>query len=245
MSKLEATLTGRRVERDLVRADEEPPLVRALRCYLEKRPAEAIACLKDCDKLSQELLLCVLPVAARLGEGDIERASPEEAAVLAEQLDGVESRLRPRAALAIDRMCFCRRIETFGVYEPLSDGPAFRPGEWAQVYVELRNFSCEHQDGGPAALEYTTRLVSSAEIRDRAGRKVWPAGPGRLSFRRKGPQESRSAWHDYFDNYSLRVPELPAGPYTLWIEVQDAPTGRAVRRSLDFRVDAAGQGRGP
>lgn len=241
--KLTATLTARRAS-PAERPAEEPPLLRALRCYLDRHPDEAIACLKPCDKLSQELLLCVLPVAARLGEGNIERAGPEEVAVLADQLSGVEDRLRPRAALAIDRMCFCRRIETFGVYEPLPDEPAFRPGEWALVYVELRNFTCERHDAPPAAA-YATRLVSSAEIRDRAGHKVWPEGPGRLVFRRKGPEESRSPWHDYFDNCSLRVPELSAGPYTLWIEVQDVPTGRSVRRSLDFRVDAVGQGRGP
>ncbi len=238
-----ATLTARRQVREPAPSERqaEPSLVRALRCYLDKRPAEAIACLKDCDKLSQELLLCVLPMAARLGEGNIDHASPEEVAVMVEQLGGVEDRLRPRASLAIERMCFCRRIESFGVYEPLPDEPAYRPGQWALVYIELRNFTCERREGsGP----FATRLVCSAEIRDRSGRRVWPEGPGRLVFNRKGPDESRSAWHDYFDNCSLRMPMLAPGAYSLWIEVQDAPTGRKAEHAIDFRVDAVGQARG-
>ena len=218
--------------------NKEPPLVEALRDFLQKRPAEAIGRFKECDRLSQEMLLGLLPLTARAGEGDLEKASPEQMAVLLDQVDSLEAPLRTRAPLAIDKICFCRRIDAFGVYDQLPDEPTFQPGDWALVYVELRNFSCERHEAGAAIVSYGTRLVSAAEIRDYRGNKVWPSGAERLVFRRKGPEESRTPWHDYFDNCSLRVPELPPGRYTLWIEIEDAPTKRSVKRSLDFRVSS-------
>lgn len=218
--------------------NKEPPLVEALRDFLQKRPAEAIGRFKECDRLSQEMLLGLLPLTARAGEGDLEKASPEQMAVLLDQVDSLEAPLRTRAPLAIDKICFCRRIEAFGVYDQLPDEPTFQPGDWALVYVELRNFSCERHEAAAGIVSYGTRLVSAAEIRDYRGSKVWPSGAERLLFRRKGPEESRTPWHDYFDNCSLRVPELPPGRYTLWIEIEDVPTKRSVKRSLDFRVSS-------
>lgn len=224
--------------------NKDPALVTALREFLDKRPADAIGQLKDYDRLSQELLLGLLPLTARAGEGNLEKASPEQLAILLDQVDSLEAPLRVRAPLEIDKICFCRRIEAFGVYDQLPDEPAFQPGDWALVYVELRNFTCERRDGAAGLVSYGTRLVSAAEIRDYAGKKVWPSGPDQLVFRRKGPEESRTPWHDYFDNCSLRVPALAPGRYTLWIEIQDVPTKRTVKRSLDFRVSSSVPDRG-
>ena len=40
----------------------EPPLVSALRCFMDKRPTEAADYLRGYDKASQDLLLCMLPL---------------------------------------------------------------------------------------------------------------------------------------------------------------------------------------
>ena len=59
----------------------------------------------------------------------------------------VAGRGQQRAALDIEKICFCREIKTFGVYDPWPEDHAFqagvedRPGELVQVYVELRNFT--------------------------------------------------------------------------------------------------------
>lgn len=227
--------------------DEKPreaPLMAAMRCYLEKRPAEALEQLKGLDPLPQEVLLGVLPLAARFAEPGAAPVSPEEAAVLLDQVTSLEAPFRGRAPLVIDQMCFCHRVDSFGVYDPLPDEPLFQPGDWALLYVELRNFSTERRDQGAGRSVYVTHLISSAEVCDYAGRKVWPAGPDRLVFQRKGPDESRSPWHDYFDSCSFRVPRLPAGRYTLWIQVEDGPTKRVARHSADFRVGAPANGLG-
>jgi hypothetical protein len=228
-----------------IRAKTEEPLVAALRCFLDKHPAEAVECLKGCDRANKEALLCLLPLAVRLNEGGLDGVRSEEAAQVLDELHALEVPLRRRAPLRIEKMCFCKWIEAFGRYDPIADGQAVfeagcngQLGGMVQVYAEVRNFASE--DRGPVHL---TRLVSWAEIRDYAQGKT----VARIDFDNK-VDESRSPRQDYFINYRFRVPaHLPPGPYTLWIYVKDAlaqPTRPPAQRSLDFRVVAGGSARG-
>src|SRR5262245_23549312 len=127
----------------------DPPLVGALRCFLEKRPEEAVALLQCYDKPNQEILLGLLPLARRLTEGSLNRTSRQEVSAMVDQLQSVAVPLRTRAELVIDKMCFCEQVKGFGVYKALPEDHAFqaatadRPGELVQVYVELRNFAVE------------------------------------------------------------------------------------------------------
>lgn len=214
---------------------QEPPVLAAFRCVLEHRPAEALNRLEPLDKGNQELLLCLLPLTARLGEESVRQAGSPDVAFLLDQLNNVEAPLRSRADLVIDKMCFCSQIQSFGVYEPLTEPYVFHPGERAMVYVELRNFSSQKQEPQPGQVTYVTRLETSAEVAHYK-KKVWPQGPDRFVFHRAGPDVSRTLRRDYFDNCRFPVPDLPPGDYTLWIQVEDVPTKRTVRRSLDFRV---------
>jgi hypothetical protein len=209
--------------------------VAALRCYLDKRPAEAVAWLERYDPRNQELLLGLLPLAARLTQEDVRQASPQEAAALVAQLESLTAPLRPLAGITIGKMYFCRSIEKFGVFEPLPDDHVFRPGEPVQVYVELRNFTSR-----PSGHTYITRLSSSARVCDYKNEVRW-----REEFPdERKPDVSQSPRHDYFNNYCFRLPDnLAQGRYTLWIKVTDRTTGRWTERSLDFRVGAPGYGR--
>jgi hypothetical protein len=213
---------------------EEPALLAALRCFLEKRPEQALGRLRKYDEANQELLLRLLPLAARLTDNET-GGNRQEMAVLLDELDGLEEPLRGRAALTIPNICFCRRIETFGVYEPLSPDHRFQPGDLVEVYVELRNFTSRKRQGPGGQATYVIDLASSAQVRDEAGTKVLPND---IVFQRKHPDESRTLRHDYFEKYRFYVPDLPPGAYTLWIQVEDRGTDppRQARRSLDFRV---------
>jgi hypothetical protein len=228
-------------------APREEPVVEALRLLLDRKnkdPAEALALLRRYDKPTQDVLLGLLSVAARLGEGGLERAAPPEVAVMHEQLRGLADALRGRAPLLLDKLCFCRRIDNFGGFEPLPVDYAFRaggnglPGERARVYVEVRNFT-----NRPHGDTFETRLASTLEIVNAEGKLVrrWnlPAPPDR----------SHSPRQDYFISFTFRIqPEMGPGWYTLWVQVQeDAGTAaggpaapRIARRSLDFRVTADG-----
>jgi hypothetical protein len=104
---------------------------------------------------------------------------------------------------------------------------ALQPGEWVEIYAEVRNFTTELH--GPC---YLTRMTSTLEIRDFNDQVVWQKVPEAGSEDR-----SLSPRHDYYNKYVFQVPRgLAPGPYTLWIRVTDLPTGRSARRSLDFRV---------
>jgi hypothetical protein len=217
----------------------EEPLVAALRLFLDRRSPEAIELLKSYDRASQEVLLCLLPLAVRVSDKGLDRASPQAVAATIDQLECLTIPLRPRAALRIERLCFCRSIKRFGVYEPVAEQrPTFqggcdgRPGAHIQVYAEVENFAHEMQGS-----LHLTRLATSAEIRDIEGKVRWQHEfPAQADI-------SRSPRHDYFIAYQFCVPpNLPPGPYTLWIQVKDVLTQppRSARRSLDFQVVPAG-----
>jgi hypothetical protein len=223
-----------------MKVPEDPPLVLSLRAFLDKRPSEAIVRLKDYDPANQEVLLCLLPLATLLTETSLAKADAQNLAAVVDQLDGLQTVLRPRADLTVHKMCFCRRIHSYGAYDPLPDDYQFFAGDTVQVYVELRNVASLRRERRSGGVSYVTRLTSSAVIRDQDGNQVWPANSAqRIVFERLRPEEeSRSLRHDYFEKYQLDIPNLPPGRYALWIRVEDEGTRpvRVVQRSLDFRV---------
>lgn len=218
--------------------EDDPAVVAALHFFLEKRPEEALLRLKNIDKANQDMLLGLLPLVARLGEGSLSQATPQELAALVDGLDGLLAPLRGRAPLAIEKACLCRWIGTYGVYEPMPPEHRFRHGERVLIYVQLKNFASAEEKLPSGQVRHVIRLAGTAEILDEAGHKVLPRP---IIFQRQGPQadESRSPRHDYFDTYSFNVPEaIPPGLYTLCVRVEDRGTNppRAVQGSLDFRV---------
>jgi hypothetical protein len=224
-------------------------LVVALRAYMQKRPADALEALSHYQKGNQDMLLVALPFAARLTEGDIDQVSPREAAELADLVQGVEDRLRQRAALRIEKMLFCRQIDDFGEFVPratvngmptFEGGAGDQPGETVRVYVELRNVSSKQR--GDA---YETRLAGSIELLDFEGQSAY-----RKDFPPE-PHQGQSARHDFFVNCSFSVPrKIPPGRYTLRVEVRDItnlpadttspkqspPPYRVARQRLDLQV---------
>jgi hypothetical protein len=217
------------------RPREEPALVAALRCFLDKRPGDAMERLKGYDQTNQELLLVLLPMVARLSEGGLGKASPQEVNTLLESVNSVLVPLRARAPVTINKMCFCKEIRGFGDYEPLPDFHRFRPGDRVRIYVELQNCTSQPRTDASGQVRHVINLVSSAEIKDYRGNKVWPED---IVFQRQGANASLTLRHDYFDNYGFWVPEIPPGSYTLWIQVEDRGTNppRTVKGSLDFHV---------
>ncbi len=220
---------------------EDPALVAALRCFLDKRPEEALCKLKDLDKANRDVLLGLLPVAARLAEKSLNQTSPQEVAALIHRLDQALAPLHARAPLTIEKICFCQRIGNFGVYDPWPPEHRFREGDLVQIYVQMRNFTSTPQPSLSGPGKHVIHLVGSAEICDEAGKKVWPHT---IPFNRKGPQtdESWALRHDYFETYTFYVPRrIPPGAYVLRVRVEDWGTQppRTVNGTLDFRITNA------
>jgi hypothetical protein len=218
----------------------EPPVLAALRCLLEKQSPEALEALQKYDKRTQETLLAMLPLAARLSEGGVEKMTPQERAALLEQLGKATASLRGPAQLSVEKMCYCRRISNYGMYDPLADDHEFaggvekRHGELVQLYVEVRNFT-NRRNGA----FYETALRSKLEIRDKHGGGL----AARMDFPAQ-PDHSLSPRQDYFIHYQFYVPtRMEPGDYVLTIELHDenAPAGevngpRGAQRTLPFRV---------
>lgn len=203
----------------------DPPLVVALRYCYDKRVNDALESLKSFDPVNQEALLTLLPITVRMAEGSLNKADPEEVAIIVEQLQALVTTLQPRAALKLEKLGFCKSIRKFGVFEPLEGKPSFRAGDMVEIYGELRNISCERGRTG----EFRTRTSSTLEIREAGGNSGW---------RKEVPKvdHSQTAPHDLYHHYRFQLPELAPGPYVMSIEVVDIPTGRKVRQKLEFRV---------
>jgi hypothetical protein len=225
------------------REKEALPSVESLRSALQKRSQEAEALLETSDRPEREKMLALLRLMSGISEKELAKLPPEEVASALEQLRRLAQQLRLRAPLSLEKLYFCRSIESFGQYERLPDIPTFQagvdgqPGEHVQVYVEVRNFgTVQRQD------HYETRLSSSLEILevvDKQRRKVVTMNPRACIDRSQTPRQ------DFFLNVQFHIPaRLPPGLYTLWVTVKDmtppAPgqdaDARKARKSLDFRV---------
>jgi hypothetical protein len=191
----------------------------------------------------------LLPLLDQFSRPEATAADARELSVALEQLQRALLLVRPRAELMLDKMCFCRGIERFGVFDPLPVEHVFvaggdnRRGEPVQVYVEVRNFTSM-----PREEQYATALGVSLSIVDYSrrsqGETVWRQDrPARL-------ERSRSPVDDCFLNCQFFMPRLPMGRYTLLLEVKDVtgnaggepPAYRIARSSLDFRVSGNAEG---
>ncbi|MFL5339255.1 MAG: hypothetical protein ACJ8F7_03730 [Gemmataceae bacterium] len=205
---------------------DETPLMQALHHFLNHRPDLALNSLQSLDRQSQEVLLQMLPMIVRWSETSAGPADPRQVADDVDQLQSLLLILRPRAALQVEKLCFCRQVRKFGVYEALDERPTFQCGELVEVYGEVRNVSCERhasKDG-----DYCTHLFTRLEIRDANGR----FGMGR-DFEKI--DLCHTPQYDYFQHFRFRVPPTP-GIYTLHLEVSDVPTGRKDRRKMEFEI---------
>src|SRR5262245_51868280 len=85
----------------------EPPLVAALRGGRARRPAEARRILAASDRPNREQVLALLRLAGELEAGRGPSLAPEEITAILAHLDTLATGLRGRAALVLDRVCFC------------------------------------------------------------------------------------------------------------------------------------------
>jgi len=213
------------------------PLVEALSRMIEGRHGEALQFLQEYSAPTQEMLLGLLPVMEMLATKGIEQLTQPEADVVSVQFQKTSDLFKPRSTLVIEKAFFCKVIKSFGRYERLPEGHAFvappsnkkAGGEWVQLYVEFRNLV-----GEPRSEGYWTSLRSTVRIRDHSNTVV-----SEQRFEDEKPIRSESFIHDYCVPYGFYVPSLPAGTYTLTIEVIDITRPdqpRKAEKSLEFRV---------
>lgn len=210
----------------------EPPLLASLRLYMDRRVDDAITQLKVYDATNQELLIAMIPPLMRATEGSLNQADPQDVAGIVEQLQTAANVVKSRAALRLENTCFCKRsVVKFGIFDPIGENHSFRPGEMAELYVELRNVVGEPHTTAQGDRGILTVMTSELVLRDSANQLIWRRDCDRSEF-------SRSLQHDHYVHYRFSVPNVPAGRYTLWLNLVEKATSRSVKRALEFRVTA-------
>jgi hypothetical protein len=207
----------------------ESPLIQAVRCFVDKRPDLAVEQLQQFPAENQDALLVLLPLTVRMTEENLRESNPQEMAAMVDQLQQLLQTLQPMATLVLDKLSFCRDVQGFGKYEKCGEHPVFHAEEWVHVYAEIRNLSCEQVSSRKGS--YRTHVISKLEIRDAAGVYIWKP------HEREKDDYNQTPQHDYFHHYRFALPVMPPGEYTLFLEVTDVPTGRKVKRKLDFHVN--------
>jgi hypothetical protein len=208
------------------------PIQAALEAYQAKSPQTAEKQLQHLDPVNRDLLKKVLPLAAKLGDQSLPAANPAEVAEMVDQLQQVVGSLRSKATLQIAKLSYCRlpaKPARYGVYQPLPDDHTYRIGETVELYMELRNFSCEAKEA-----EYRTHLSTVIEIRNERNELV-----ERHEFERDRPEVGQAPKQDYFHICRFPVRGFPAGTYTMTVIVTDVPTGKSATRTLPLRVESA------
>ena len=218
------------------------PLLDAITYMLAKQYPKAIDSLKSYDRSTQEFFIGILPVMVQLTQKPLEQWSPEQVETIQKQIESLSNALRPRSQLLITKMCFCKSIKAYAMYDPLPEDYVFRAssnsrsldGDVAQVYVELSNFCCKPQHD-----YHEIHLSSSVEIQPAKDAKaIWFK---RFDDSKQPPVRSRAQLHDYFCRYYFAVPHLPAGDYIMTIKVVDEtnPDKPPAEKSLPIHVSAA------
>lgn len=220
----------------------EPPLVAALRAYVENRPYDALRHLDGLDRVNQELALQLLPQFARLAHLNLASADAREAGVMADQFQAAADRLAARGPLRVEKLAFCREVTGFGRYVPRPVTDPYKPGDRTFLYLELGRVADEAVPG-PQGEGHLTRLQVTLRVQDAQGRPVEQVDrtdPRKLvdAVVFDHPVPTRTAVRDYYQKYGLGVPPRP-GVYYLIAEVRELSTGRTARsQPTEFRVTA-------
>jgi hypothetical protein len=174
----------------------------------------------------------LLPLLAYLADPKVDLSDPATAQRVFEQIEGVRGTISP--PLAIDKMCFCKDVKSFGCYDPLPPNHEFRActeehrGEQARVYLELRNLSA-HAKGQ----FFQSAIFSRITIHDSDDKEAFRQEDANEVFQTRSPR------NDVFLECQFEVPrKIPPGTYTLVIEITDKlskPT-RTTKKSIEMRI---------
>lgn len=149
------------------------------------------------------------------------------------QLEAVEEMrglLRAKADLRIPVISLCTRVEGFGVYEPI-DPPEFPANTQNQaiLYVEVDNFQVDHTPRG----QYRTLMAMRTTLIAQDGSEVWSSYDDNIEDLVRRPRK------DFYLVKDLAIPPvLPAGSYTLKVEIEDKLAGKTNSGSVGVKLAA-------
>lgn len=168
----------------------------------------------------------------------------QRAAVAADRLREAVDQLGQQANLVVSNLAFCRRVTSFGVYEPFTAAGAksaaaatlrqtpqyeFTPNQEVLLYAEVRNFTSVHTENG-----YHTLLRPSYQIFDAQGRRL-----GSVVELDESHDYCRRPRADFFVCYHIYLPtRIDPGAYKLKLTIEDVHGRKVHENSIDFSIKA-------
>jgi hypothetical protein len=191
------------------------------------------------DTHNQDFVLALLPI---LSSGAATRWCEDHAAAgeLVNQLQALLERLEQHAPLQLGTVAFCHPVHGYRRYEPWPANVPYRPGDLAQLYIEVQHIGGEPGQG-PRGENWLIQAQATVLIRNAHGQVMAMPDPAdrrrRVSVMRfEEKRYTRGPVRDYYLLCAFPVPEQP-GVYTAQVEVSDA-RGRRSKLSapVEFRV---------
>ena len=221
----------------IVKVKPDPPLVAALRAFLDERPEDAVGHLRGMKSSNEELMLQLIPTIVHASRIDMETSSAGQMGMLAEELERAMRAVAARSPMVIKKAVFCRWVEGYGRYGPFPDDQLFQAGSPVELYAEIGNIPSVPISKENGSTKYVTHLEWTLQLRDATGNVVETQDQNRrpvLKLRQSRREETQSQIRDYFMKFVFIVPSEP-GSYTVTFEVTDQ-AHRSVSKTMGFRV---------
>jgi hypothetical protein len=146
----------------------------------------------------------------------------------------MSDRLRARADLGISSLRLCKRVEGFGVYDPI-DPVRFTAGRQAEfiVYAEVENFASQLNTAQPGQQQWETKLSQDLALYSENGMEVW------RSKNEVFTDLSRNRRRDFFVVKRVSLPDnLVVGRYLLKATIVDQQSNRVAESSVPVQFVA-------
>lgn len=141
-------------------------------------------------------------------------------------------RLREQGDLSLPELTLCRKVEGFGVYDPIEPARFSAGKEHAAIiYCEVANFTSSQDD----KKMWQTKMSEQEVLYTESGLPVWPANPTPRTI----TDASHNRRHDFFIVKLIRLPAtLSVGRYLLKVTVVDQQSNRMAEGTIPIEIVA-------
>ncbi len=199
--------------------------------FIHDRPVPDMRAMASLPQEDRELLTALLDGLSNFRAGVRADNNTLLSRKIAPLLD-LADRLRAQSDLTIPTIALCKRVDGFGVYEPI-DPARFGAGREHPViiYSEVANFDSHRND----KQMWETKLTISQVLYTESGLAVWPAKQDVKTI----TDLSRNRRHDFFLVKVIRLPaSLTIGRYLLKVTITDQQANRVAEATLPIVITA-------
>ena len=196
--------------------------------FLQDQPVPELPALANLPTEDREVLSAVLDSLTNFRNGLRSDPNMLESKKIQPLLD-LADRLRAEADLTIPTLTLCKKVEGFGVYDPMPTSFAAGADHWAIMYAEVANFTSTLDENKM----WDTHLSEQAVIYTETGLKVWGDTSTPIA------DQSRNRRHDFFIIKKIKLPaNLTIGRYLLKVSIVDQQANRVAESTLPIDLVA-------